>query len=121
MKARSDIRPMNQPYLPRLVLAFLLISAAFATAQTPPNSSVALPPIQSAVSDAKGRIVVNGTPFFPILLYDVPTDAESLKKFHEHGFNMVTVAKTEEAEAARAAGLYGAAHGKKIESFDSIL
>ena len=34
---------------------------------------------------------------------------------------MVTVAKAEEADAARAAGMYSAAHGRKIERFDSIL
>jgi len=87
----------------------------------PSHTSVALPPIQTAVSDAQGRIVVNGKPFFPILLYDVPSDAETLQKVHDHGFNVVTVSKTEDAEAARAAGLYGAAHGKQVTAFDSIL
>ena len=85
------------------------------------SPSVALPRIESAVSDDQGRIVVNGKPFFPILLYDVPADPDSLKKFHDHGFNLVTVSKTEEAEAARRAGLYGAAHGKKIENLDGVL
>src|SRR3954469_18387841 len=105
---------MNTFRLPALAL---LLALAF------PDSLLAqaLPPIQTAVSDEKGRIVVNGQPFFPILLYDVPADPESLKKFHEHGFNVVTVSRAEEAEAARAAGLYGAAHGKKITGFDGIL
>src|SRR3954469_10368883 len=105
---------MNTFRLPALAL---LLALAF------PDSLLAqaLPPIQTAVSDEKGRIVVNGQPFFPILLYDVPTDPESLKKFHDHGFNMITVAKTEDAEAARAAGLYSATHGKKITNFDGVL
>lgn len=84
-------------------------------------SHAALPPIQTAVSDEKGRIVVNGKPFFPILLYDVPTDPESLQKFHDHGFNMITVSRNEEAEAARAAGLYSATHGKTMTNFDGVL
>jgi|GEM_PF-1196842 len=107
--------------LARFALLALLCPAAHLMAQTAASPSVALPRIESAISDGEGRIVVNGKPFFPILLYDVPADPESLKKFHDHGFNMVTVAKTEEAEAARVAGLYGAAHGKKIENFDSVL
>ncbi len=121
MKTSLSLCPMILSRLPRFALAVLLLSTAAARAQTPSNASVALPPIQSAVSDAQGRIVVNGKPFFPILLYDVPTDAESFKKFHDHGFNMVTVSKAEDAEAARAAGLYSAAHGRKIDNFDSIL
>lgn len=100
------------------VLVFALFVRAALFAQT---ASVALPPIETAASDEKGRIVVNGKPFFPILLYSVPTDPESLKRIHDHGFNMVTVAKAEEADAARAAGMYAAAHGRKIEKFDSIL
>ncbi len=104
--------------LPASVLVFALLARAALLAQT---GSVALPPIETAGSDEKGRIVVNGKPFFPILLYGVPTDADSLKRIHDHGFNMVTVAKSEEAEAARAAGMYAAAHGRKIEKFDSVL
>ncbi len=46
-----------------------------------------LPPIQSTASDERGRITVNGKPFFPILMYDVPTDPASLQMFREHGFN----------------------------------
>ena len=96
------------------LLLISLLSGAAALGQ-------ALPPIESAATDERGRIVVNGKPFFPILLYDVPADPESLQKFHDHGFNMVTVAKTEDADAARAAGLYAAVHGRKITKFDSVL
>src|SRR3954467_1842853 len=108
---------MNKFHLPVFALILVLLSRASLMAE----NSTALPPIETAVSDEQGRIVVNGKPFFPILLYDVPADPESLKKFHEHGFNVVTVSRAEEAEAARAAGLYGAAHGKKITGFDGIL
>jgi len=101
-----------------VALGLALLGCAQSFAQI---ASVALPPIETAVSDEKGRIVVNGKPFFPILLYSVPTDPESLKRIHDHGFNMVTVAKADDAEAARAAGMYAAAHGRKIEKFDSVL
>jgi hypothetical protein len=111
---------MNPIRLPILVLVLALLARADLQAQPPP-ASTALPPIQTAVSDERGRIVVNGQPFFPILLYDVPADPESLRKFHDHGFNMVTVSKAEDADAARVAGLYSAAHGRKIDKFDSIL
>jgi len=103
---------------PLVALSLALLGCAHSFAQI---ASVALPPIETAVSDEKGRIVVNGKPFFPILLYSVPTDPESLKRIHDHGFNMVTVAKADDAEAARAAGMYAAAHGRKIEKFDSVL
>lgn len=107
--------------LPLFVFVFALLSGASLKAQTTLKTSPALPPIQTAISDEKGRIVVNGKPFFPILLYDVPADSESLKRFHDHGFNMVTVSRTEDATAAREAGMYSAAHGRKIDRFDSIL
>src|SRR3954464_11544182 len=100
------------------LLLFVLFIALLARALP---ARAELPPIQTAASDQKGRIVVNGRPFFPILLYDVPTDPESLKRFHDHGFNMVTVSKDEDVEAARAAGLYSATHGKKMTNFDGVL
>lgn len=112
---------MNKLRLRHFVLTLSVLFRYASYAQTPPGTSPPLPPIVSASSDEKGRIVVNGQPFFPILLYDVPADPESLKKFHDHGFNMVTVSKTEEADAARAAGLYAAAHGRNITAFESVL
>ncbi|HEV7403093.1 MAG TPA: hypothetical protein VGO11_09215 [Chthoniobacteraceae bacterium] len=101
----------------RFIRCALLLALAFPASL----SAQALAPIQTAVSDEKGRIVVNGRPFFPILLYDVPTDPESLKRFHDHGFNMITVSKNEDAEAARAAGLYSATHGKKFTNLDGVV
>ena len=109
---------MHKSHLAFLTLALSLSSLASSGAQT---ASPALPPIETALSDERGRVVVNGKPFFPILLYSVPTDPESLRRIHDHGFNMVTVAQSDEADAARAAGMYAAAHGRKIEKFDSIL
>lgn len=80
-----------------------------------------LPAIESASSDDRGRIMVNGKPFFPILMYDVPNDPDSLKMFRAHGFNSVT-AHAEKAAGLREYGLYAAVHaGKKLESLDSVL
>jgi len=108
---------MRSSLRPSIALIIFLDSSIPLLAQI----SSELPPIQAAVSDEMGRIVVNGKPFFPILLYGVPSDAETLKRIHDHGFNVVSVAKAEDANAARKAGMYGAAHGRKITSFESIL
>ena len=81
-----------------------------------------LSPIQTVASDERGRMVVNGKPFFPILMYDVPTDAASLKKFHAHGFNAVTATKMEDVPALREHGLYAAIHaGHKTDKLDAVL
>src|SRR5690349_19491296 len=86
------------------VVAALRLGAAEAPAVT------ALPPIETAASDPQGRITVNGKPFFPILMYDVPVDVDSLKMFREHGFNVLS-ARVEDASMLRKQGFYTAAHG----------
>jgi hypothetical protein len=88
------------------VLAVVLAAARLASAQ--PQAG-ALPPISAVTLAEHGGFLVNGKPFFPILLYDVPTDAASLKLFHESGFNTLT---TDEKAAAGlpAAGFYAAVH-----------
>ncbi len=68
-----------------------------------------LPVIQSAASDEQGRITVNGKPFFPILMYDVPTDSESLKMFRAHGFNTL-LGQPEVSNRLLANGFYTAVH-----------
>ena len=85
-------------------------------------SRVALPPIKTAGSDERGRITVNGKPFFPILMYDVPTDSESLKMFRDHGFNILS-APAENATMLRKNGFYCAAHAISSEGavLDGVL
>ena len=68
-----------------------------------------LPSIQSSASDEHGRITVNGKPFFPILMYDVPTDPASLKMLREHGFNTL-LARPEVSDKLLANGFYTAVH-----------
>jgi hypothetical protein len=75
-------------------------------------ASNTLPPIQSAARDAHGRITVNGKPFFPILMYDVPTDPESLKMFREHGFNTL-LEQPEVSDMLLANGFYTAVQAAK--------
>lgn len=87
----------------------LLVVAAVALRADEPTSDIALPPIETAASDERGRITVNGRPFFPILMYDVPIDADSLRMFREHGFNVLS-AGAEDAETLRKHGFYAAAH-----------
>ncbi len=81
-----------------------------------------LPSIQSTASDEHGRITVNGKPFFPILLYDVPTDPASLKMFREHGFNTL-LGKPEVADRLLANGFYTAVHVGKdpVKNLDGVL
>jgi hypothetical protein len=81
-----------------------------------------LPPIQSAASDEHGRITVNGKPFFPILMYDVPTDPGSLEMFREHGFNTLA-GKPEVSDLFLANGFYTAVHGGEdpVKNLDGVL
>jgi hypothetical protein len=103
------------PYL------LLLAVAPIAQADDPPPG-VALIPIKTAGSDDHGRITVNGRPFFPILMYDVPLDPDSLKMFREHGFNMLS-APAENATTLRNSGFYTAAHAVSTEevNLDGVL
>lgn len=96
-----------------LAVVLLLIVPSTALAVEPPED-LSLPAIESAGSDARGRITVNGKPFFPILMYDVPVDADSLKMFHDHGFNVLS-ARVEDAGLLRKHGFYTAAHGGDSE------
>jgi len=81
-----------------------------------------LPPIQSVTSDDQGRIIVNGRPFFPILMYGVPAEPAPLNMIRDHGFNTVT-GKPEDTDVVLANGLYAAVHagGKKVEKLGGVL
>lgn len=103
-----------------LCLVLLAVMAGSGAGEQSPG--VALPPIETAGSDMLGRITVNGKPFFPILMYDVPIDADSLKMFREHGFNVLS-AQAEDAAILRKHGFYVAAHGVSTEglALDGVL
>jgi len=88
-------------------MMFVAATIAWGTEEQP--SGIALPSIETAGSDEWGRITVNGKPFFPILMYDVPIDADSLKMFREQGFNVLS-ARAEDGETLRNHGFYTAAH-----------
>jgi hypothetical protein len=109
----------------RVLVGFLILETILLTIDENPviASTAALPPIQRVMIDERGRITVNGKPFFPILLYDGPTDTDSLGMFQEHGFNTLTITKQEEAKALLQRGLYAAVQpgGKKIENLQSVL
>jgi len=62
---------MNRIYSMIAVWAFFLGCSILFAGNT-------LPPIQNTASDEHGRITVNGKPFFPILMYDVPTEIRAL-------------------------------------------
>ena len=97
---------MNRIYSFLVVWAFFLKSSIVFAGNT-------LPPIQSTASDEYGRLTVNGKPFFPILMYDVPTDPASLQMFREHGFNTL-LGKPEVSDKLLANGFYTAVHvGKR--------
>ncbi|MBI4028067.1 MAG: hypothetical protein HY360_23995 [Verrucomicrobia bacterium] len=81
-----------------------------------------LAPIETAASDASGRILVNGKPFFPIMLYDAPMNLAALQALRAAGFNTVATTKPEEADLAFGAGMYAIMHGTtKTEKTDKIL
>ena len=101
-------------------LALLVARGGLPADEPPPG--IALPPIQTAKNDERGRITVNGKPFFPILMYDVPIDPDSLKMFREHGFNTLS-APAENATTLRNYGFYTAAHAVSTEgvNLDGVL
>ena len=103
-------------------MCLMLIAPPVASRSDEEAVGIALPPIQTAGSDARGRITVNGKPFFPILMYDVPIDADSLKMFREHGFNVLS-ARADDAVTLRNHGFYTAAHAISTEGLklDGVL
>lgn len=107
---------MTPPLQSALLSSVLALAAIFAQAQQP------LPSIEKATSDDRGCILVNGKPFFPIMLYDAPMNAEALKALRAQGFNSVAVHKAEEVDLAFANGFYAIMHGTtKVEITDKIL
>src|SRR5687768_16908637 len=100
--ARARWEFMNRIYSFLMVWAFFLRSSIVFAGNT-------LPPIQSTASDEYGRLTVNGKPFFPILMYDVPTDPASLQMFREHGFNTL-LGKPKVSDKLLANGFYTAVH-----------
>lgn len=105
-----------------IALCLTLLTAPVAVRSDEQSAGIALPPIEKAGSDERGRITVNGKPFFPILMYDVPIDADSLNMFREHGFNVLS-AQAEEAATLLKNGFYAAAHGISTEGLklDGVL
>jgi hypothetical protein len=84
-----------------------------------PAAHAQLPDIASVSFEQGFR--VNGEPFFPILLYDAPTDDRSLQQFRDHGFN-VLACSAKVCDELPAKGFYGAIHvGKKVESLKGVL
>jgi len=78
-------------------------------------------PIRSAGSDAQGRLVVNGKPFFPVLLYGASTNRAELNMFREFGFNAL-VGRPDDAEWLLANGFYTVVHtAKPVEQLDGVL
>ncbi len=111
-----------RPFTARIPLYVTLLAVAVASPADEPPSDIALPPIKTAGSDDRGRITVNGRPFFPVLMYDVPIDPDSLKMFREHGFNTLS-APAENATTLRTFGFYTAAHAVSTEgvNLDGVL
>ena len=105
-----------------LLTSILLSSVVLAEDPAPVAKGKQLPSIQNAASDALGRITVNGKPFFPILMYDVPTDPVTLKMLREHGFNTLS-GSPEVADTLLANGFYTAVHAgtEQITNLDGVL
>lgn len=78
-------------------------------AQTTTHS---LAPLETVGYDRAGLFQVNGKPFFPILLYDAPTDDATLAQLREFGFNTLTC-KAEDAPRLREQGFYASVHHPK--------
>lgn len=100
---------MNQ-VAARIALGITLLAGTVRSGAGEDAPGVAMPAIETAGSDERGRITVNGKPFFPIVMYDIPIDADSLKMLREQGFNVLS-ARAEDADLLRKHGFYVAAHG----------
>jgi hypothetical protein len=102
-------------------MSWFRFSAALALAFVATNTAFAqLPAIESVTYDQAGRFHVNGKPFFPILLYDVPLDEATLRELREFGFN-VLVCDGKPSASLPAKGFYGAVHAsKKIDDLTGV-
>src|SRR5476651_1603939 len=80
----------------------------------------AVPPIKTVDYDARGAFRVNGKPFFPIVLYDAPLDAQTLRELRDFGFN-VLACDAKSCASLPAKGFYGAPHVvKKIDNLTGV-
>lgn len=105
-----------------MALGLVLLNGCATTSHESFTQPAALPTIQTVSYDEHGHILVNGKPFFPILIYDAPADPTTLKMLHDQGFNTLSIGKPEEADALPSQGFYGAAHVPgKVEKLDGIL
>jgi hypothetical protein len=108
---------MKTPLLSIVALAVLLITGIANAEGAKP-----LPPIKAVTYNAHGFLLVDGKPFFPILLYEAPHDDASLAKMSEMGFNVLTAPTAEEANKLPAKGFYGAIHvAKKVENASGVV
>src|ERR1700677_2573497 len=76
------------------------------------QANAPLPAIKTADFDQQGRFRVNGQPFFPIVLYDAPTDEKTLRQLRGFGFNVLACAP-QVCDMLPARGFYGAVHADK--------
>jgi len=88
------------------------MSATMSNCATLSDQQHALAPIETVDYGLEGLFRVNGKPFFPILLYDAPTDEKTLAELRDFGFNTLTC-KSDDAAALRAKGFYAAVHHAK--------
>lgn len=80
----------------------------------------ALPPIKTADYNQRGLFRVNGKPFFPLVLYDAPLDAQTLQELREFGFNVLTT-DAKASPSLPAKGFYAACHdGKKSDDMTGV-
>ena len=80
------------------------------------QQETAVVPIKTVDYDERGAFRVNGKPFFPIVLYDAPTDDRTLRELRDFGFN-VLVCDAKACAALPDKGFYGACHtDKKLDN-----
>jgi len=119
-KYRSIMKPIT------VALALLVLGlSSFAARAAEPEAArpATLPAISEVKTNERGFFIVNGKPFFPILLYDLPVkDEAAVKDAVAKGFNVLTTHTAEEAAALLPHGFYGAIHAnKKVENGQGVL
>lgn len=92
---------------------------------TPTFAEVVVPPeIDSVTWDERGRIMVNGKKFFPIVLYDADFEPDFYAMYRDFSFNTLHCSRADTILKLRESGFYAGAYygaASKTDNLGSVL